>query len=195
MLPCNYLFLIQTVISDKPIVICFRKSGFKSVSNSSILPGKQISDSNVCSNKLVRASSVRPSKSIRGSNVCLIKSITSSNARLSKSISGSNAHSTKPVSASSIYPSKSTWGSNVCPSKPISVFNVGGINPYIVVTFTASKVSNYGVFLGLYFSVFGLNREKYSSPYPVRMGENTDQTISVFRHFSRNGLFKKNSQY
>ena len=69
MLPCNYLFLIPTVISDTPIVIFFRKSGFKLVSNSSILPGKQISDSNVCSSKLVRASSVRPSKSIRGSNV------------------------------------------------------------------------------------------------------------------------------
>lgn len=54
---------------DKPIVKYVHKSIYKSVSTSSLLPGKHISDCNVSSNKLLSASSVRPSKLNRGSNV------------------------------------------------------------------------------------------------------------------------------
>ena len=45
---------------------------------------------------------------------------------------------------------------------------------------TAWKVSQYGVFSGLYFSSFGLNTERYRiSSYSVRTRKN-----SVFGHFS-----------
>ena len=110
MLPCNVSVCNSVCNPDKPIVKYVRKSIFKSVSTSSVIPGKPISDSNV-----------RSSKPIHGSNVRLSKPIASSTTRPSKPISGSNV---KLVSVSSIYPSKPTCGNNVCPSKPFSAINV-----------------------------------------------------------------------
>ena len=44
---------------------------------------------------------------------------------------------------------------------------------HVAFTFTARKVSKYGVFSGPYFPVFGLNTEIYS--VNLRIRENTDQ--------------------
>ena len=68
-LPGNVSVRNSVCNTDKHIVKCVRKCIFKSVSTSSLLPGKHISDCNVSSNKLLSASSVRPSKLNRGSNV------------------------------------------------------------------------------------------------------------------------------
>ena len=50
---------------DKPIVEYVRKSIYKSVRTSSVLPSKPNSDGNVRSSKLVNASTVRQSKLTR----------------------------------------------------------------------------------------------------------------------------------
>ena len=99
MLSCNVSVRNSVCNPDKATVKCVRKSLFKSVSTSSVRRGKPISDSNVCSSKLVSASAsfVRPNKPIHSSNVRLSKPITSSNTRPSKPISGSNVCSIKPV--------------------------------------------------------------------------------------------------
>ena len=47
--------------------------------------------------------------------------------------------------------------------------------PDFLKSYTAWKVSKYGVFAGPYFPVFGLNTEIYSEMYSVRIQENTDQ--------------------
>ena len=128
MLPCNVSVRNPVCNTDKPIVKYVRKFIFESVSIRSVLPGKPIRDSNVCSSKLVSACSVLTSKPIQASNVRLSKPITSSIARPSKLVTGSNACSAKPVSVSSICPSKQTCGRNVCPSKTFSVGNVCSSN-------------------------------------------------------------------
>ena len=47
----------------------------------------------------------------------------------------------------------------------------------------SARIRSYSV---LYFSVYGLNTEKYLiSPYSVRMLENTDQNNSEYGHFLR----------
>ena len=128
MLPCNVFVRNPVCNTDKPIVKYVRKFIFKSVSISSVLPGKPIRDSNVCSSKLVSACSVLTSKPVHASNVRLSKPITSSIARPSKLVTGSNACSAKPVSVSSVCRSKQTCGRNVCPSKTFSVGNVCSSN-------------------------------------------------------------------
>ena len=90
MLPYNVSIRHSGCNPDKPIVKFVRKSTFKAVSTSSVLPCKPVSDSNVCSSKFVSTSSVRPSKPVCGSNALLSKPTTSINARPSKPISGSN---------------------------------------------------------------------------------------------------------
>ena len=48
------------------------------------------------------------------------------------------------------------------------------------------KVSKYGVFSGPYLSAFGLNTERYISPYSIRMRENTDQKkLRIWTHFTQ----------
>ena len=100
----------------------FRNIFYKSVSTSSVLPGKLTDDSNDRLSKLVSAISVRPSKPIHFSNVRLSKPITSSIARPSKLVSGTNVRSIKPVSVSpsSICRSKQTCGSKVRSSKTLN---------------------------------------------------------------------------
>ena len=88
MLPCN-MFDRKTVCNpDKLTVKCVRKSIYKFVSISSVVPGKPIRDSNVRSCKLVNTSFVRSSKPIHDSIARLSKPITSSIARPSKLVSG-----------------------------------------------------------------------------------------------------------
>ena len=114
---------------DQASLKCVRKSIYKFVSTSSVLPGKPIRISNVPSSKLVNASSVCSSKPIHGSNVRLSKPIISNIARPNKLVSGSNVRYIKPVSVSSIYPSKQTCGINVRPSKTFSAINVHASKP------------------------------------------------------------------
>ena len=122
MLPCNVSVRNSVCNPDKPTIKCVRKSIYKFVSTSSVLPGKPIRDSSVCSSKLVNASSVRSRRPSHGSNVRLSKPITSSIARPSKLVSGTNVRSIKPVSVSpsSICRSKQTCGSKVRSSKTLS---------------------------------------------------------------------------
>ena len=106
---------------NKLIVKFIPKSIVKTVSTSSVLPDKAISDSNAC----LSASSILQSKIIRGSNVRFSKPATSNNACPREYISRSNVPWSKHVRSSSICPSKPTFGSSFCPSKPISASDVG----------------------------------------------------------------------
>ena len=107
MLSCNVSVRNSVCNPDKSTVKYVRKSIHKSVSTYSVLPGKPIRDSNVCSSKLVSATSVRQSKLVNGSNV----------------------RSIKPVSVSSVCPSKQTCCSNIRPSKNFSAINVHASKP------------------------------------------------------------------
>ena len=129
MLPCNVSVRNSVCNLDRTTVRYVCKSIYKSVSTCSVLPGKPIRNSNVCSSKLVSASSVRPSKPIYGSNARLSKPITSSIAHPSKLVSGSNVRSVKPVSVGSICPSKQTCSSNIRPSKTFRAINVHASKP------------------------------------------------------------------
>ena len=64
MLPCNVPFRNSVCNRDKSPAKYVPKSFYKSVSTCSVLLGKPIRNSNVCSSKLVSASSVCPSKPI-----------------------------------------------------------------------------------------------------------------------------------
>ena len=52
---------------------------------------------------------------------------------------------------------------------------------------TARRVSNYGVFSGLYFPAFGLNTERYGVSFRIqsKYGKVRTTKNSVFGHFSR----------
>ena len=73
------------------------------------------------------------------------------------------------------------------------LFGMRRENLYTLATFTAWKVSKYGVISGPYFPVFGLNTERYGgslriqSEYrKIRIRNN-----SIFGHFSRNLMLDK----
>ena len=73
------------------------------------------------------------------------------------------------------------------------LFEMRRQNLYTLATFTAWKVSKYGVISCPYFPVFGLNTERYGrslriqSEYrKIRIRNN-----SVFGHFSRNFMLDK----
>ena len=73
------------------------------------------------------------------------------------------------------------------------LFEMRRQNLYTLATFTAWKVSKYGVISCPYFPVFGLNTERYGrslriqSEYrKIRIRNN-----SVFGHFSRNLMLDK----
>ena len=73
------------------------------------------------------------------------------------------------------------------------LFGMRRENLYTLATFTAWKVSKYGVISGPYFPVFGLNTERsggslrIQSEYrKIRIRNN-----SVFGHFSRNLMLDK----
>ena len=98
MLLCN-MFVRKTVCNpDSPTKKCVRKSIYKFVSTSSVLPGKRIRDGNIRLCKLVNTSSIRSSKPIHDSIVRLSKPITSSIAHPSKLVSGSIVRCIKSVS-------------------------------------------------------------------------------------------------
>ena len=61
------------------------------------------------------------------------------------------------------------------------------LNSLFRITFTAWKVSKYGVFFGPYFPEFGLNMELYSVNLRIQSEYRKIRTRknSVFRHFSR----------
>ena len=132
MLSCNVSVRNSVCNLDKATVKCVRKSLFKSVSTSSVRRGKPISDSNVCSSKLVSASAsfVRPNKPIHSSNVRLSKPITSSNTRPSKPISGSNVCSIKPVQFVRVNQLVLVMFVQV---NPLVLLMFVQVNPYIVV--------------------------------------------------------------
>ena len=141
MLPCNMSVRKTVCNPDKPTVKCVRKSIYNFVSTSSVIPGKPIRDSNVCSRKLVNTSSVRSSKALHDSIVRLSKPITSSIARPSKLVSGSNVRYIKPVSVSSICPTKQTCGSNVRPSiNPLVLLMFMQVNLHMVVMFVQENL-------------------------------------------------------
>ena len=60
----------------------------------------------------------------------------------------------------------------------------------IYVTYTAWKVSNYGLFSGPYFPAFGLNTERYSVSLHIQSecGKIRTRKNSVFGHFSRSDI-------
>ena len=60
----------------------------------------------------------------------------------------------------------------------------------IYVTYTAWKVSNYGLFSGPHFPAFGLNTERYSVSLHIQSecGKIRTRKNSVFGHFSRSDI-------
>ena len=60
MIVCNVSVHNSICFPDKPIVKYVRKSIYKSVSTSSVVPSKHISDSNAHSSKILSSSSIRP---------------------------------------------------------------------------------------------------------------------------------------
>ena len=65
----------------------------------------------------------------------------------------------------------------------------------IYVTYTACKVSNYGLFSGPYFPAFGLNTERYSypsifSPNAGKYGQEKTPYLDTFHAVISKGKFQ-----
>ena len=124
MLPCNK-FVRKTVCNPNKLTVkCVRKSIYKFVSTSSVVPGKPIRDSNVRSCKLVNSNFVRSSKPIHDSNVRSCKLVNTNFVRSSKPIHDSNVRLSKPITSSIARPSKLVSGSNVRYIKPVSDISI-----------------------------------------------------------------------
>ena len=101
------------------------KTPIKTLSASSVSPGKPICGSNVSlSKKHISTFNFHPSKPVFDSSVRASKPIRPSNIRPSKTVSASNICSGKPVCTNHVRPSRSICGSKVCQSNPTSNSNI-----------------------------------------------------------------------